>query len=125
MSQLKIYDLKEIEQLTLTEYYYRMWAKEYERLDQIQQMFDLAFSIRNAQLTENVGTENKPEEKYMFNDTSDLLDYEENVKRLDEGLPIEFIERTKDIESAMTLKEKLSLIAQVNKNANERSEVNG
>ncbi|HBG3197882.1 TPA: hypothetical protein ACG3ND_001559 [Staphylococcus aureus] len=125
MSQLKIYDLKEIEQLTLTEYYYRMWAKEYERLDQIQQMFDLAFSIRNAQLTENVGTENKPEEKYMFNDTSDLLDYEENVKRLDEGLPIEFKERTKDIESAMTLKEKLSLIAQVNKNANERSEVNG
>ncbi|HHX0168282.1 hypothetical protein [Staphylococcus aureus] len=125
MSQLKIYDLKEIEQLTLTEYYYCMWAKEYERLDQIQQMFDLAFSIRNAQLTENVGTENKPEEKYMFNDTSDLLDYEENVKRLDEGLPIEFKERTKDIESAMTLKEKLSLIAQVNKNANERSEVNG
>ncbi|HDD3640276.1 TPA: hypothetical protein PAW61_002735, partial [Staphylococcus aureus] len=108
MSQLKIYDLKEIEQLTLTEYYYRMWAKEYERLDQIQQMFDLAFSIRNAQLTENVGTENKPEEKYMFNDASDLLDYEENVKRLDEGLPIEFKERTKDIESAMTLKEKLS-----------------
>ncbi|HHP7503489.1 TPA: hypothetical protein ACSGGT_002224 [Staphylococcus aureus] len=125
MSQLKIYDLKEIEQLTLTEYYYRMWAKEYERLDQIQQMFDLAFSIRNAQLTENVGTENKPEEKYMFSDASDLLDYEENVKRLDEGLPIEFKERTKDIESAMTLKEKLSLIAQVNKNANERSEVNG
>lgn len=125
MSQLKIYDLKEIEQLTLTEYYYRMWAKEYERLDQIQQMFDLAFSIRNAQLTENVGTENKPEEKNMFNDASDLLDYEENVKRLDEGLPIEFKERTKDIESAMTLKEKLSLIAQVNKNANERSEANG
>ncbi len=125
MSQLKIYDLKEIERLTLTEYYYRMWAKEYERLDQIQQMFDLAFSIRNAQLTENVGTENKLEEKYMFNDASDLLDYEENVKRLDEGLPIEFKERTKDIESAMTLKEKLSLIAQVNKNANERSEVNG
>ncbi|HDF0718899.1 TPA: hypothetical protein QFA09_002232 [Staphylococcus aureus] len=117
--------MKEIEQLTLTEYYYRMWAKEYERLDQIQQMFDLAFSIRNAQLTENVGTENKPEEKYMFNDASDLLDYEENVKRLDEGLPIEFKERTKDIESAMTLKEKLSLIAQVNKNANERSEANG
>ncbi|HDZ8686823.1 hypothetical protein G0004_09620 [Staphylococcus aureus] len=125
MSQLKIYDLKEIERLTLTEYYYRMWAKEYERLDQIQQMFDLAFSIRNAQLTENVGTKNEPEEKYMFNDASDLLDYEENVKRLDEGLPIEFKERTKDIESAMTLKEKLSLIAQVNKNANERSEVNG
>ncbi len=125
MSQLKIYDLKEIERLTLTEYYYRMWAKEYERLDQIQQMFDLAFSIRNAQLTENVGTENKPEEKYMFNDASDLLDYEKNVKRLDEGLPIEFKERTKDIENAMSLKEKLSLIAQVNKNANERSEVNG
>ncbi|HHU6762101.1 TPA: hypothetical protein ACUI3C_002700 [Staphylococcus aureus] len=125
MSQLKIYDLKEIERLTLTEYYYRMWAKEYERLDQIQQMFDLAFSIRNAQLTENVGTKNEPEEKYMFSDASDLLDYEKNVKRLDEGLPIEFKERTKDIESAMTLKEKLSLIAQVNKNANERSEVNG
>ncbi|MCH8664224.1 hypothetical protein [Staphylococcus lugdunensis] len=117
MSQLKIYDMKEIEKLTLTEYYYRMWAREYERLDQIQQMFDLAFSIRNAQLTENIGTENKPEERYMFNDSSDLLNYEENIKRLDKGLSIKFEEKSKEVEQGMSLKDKLKLVAQVNKDA--------
>ena len=33
MSKLKIYDLKRIEMMTLTEFNYRMWSLEYEQLD--------------------------------------------------------------------------------------------
>ena len=49
MSKLKIYDLKRIEMMTLTEFNYRMWAYEYEQLDKDMEMYKLAFAIRDAQ----------------------------------------------------------------------------
>ena len=49
MSKLKIYDLKRIEMMTLTEFNYRMWAYEYEQLDKDMDMYKLAFAIRDAQ----------------------------------------------------------------------------
>ena len=50
MSKLKIYDLKRIEMMTLTEFNYRMWAYEYEQLDKDMEMYKLAFAIRDAQV---------------------------------------------------------------------------
>ena len=49
MSKLKIYDLKRIEMMTLTEFNYRMWSLEYEQLDKDMDMYKLAFAIRDAQ----------------------------------------------------------------------------
>ena len=48
MSKLKIYDLDVIEQMTLREFNYRMYALEYEQLDKDMDMYKLAFAIRDA-----------------------------------------------------------------------------
>ena len=48
MSKLKIYDLDVIEQMTLREFNYRMYALEYEQLDRDMDMYKLAFAIRDA-----------------------------------------------------------------------------
>lgn len=66
MSTLGITDLNVIEQMTLTEYNYRMYAKEYEMLTQEFERYKLAFAIRDAAATKNVGTENKPKEEYVL-----------------------------------------------------------
>ncbi len=42
------------------------------------------------QLLKNVGTENKPKEEYVFNNANDVLPYEENIQRLNEGKDIIF-----------------------------------
>ena len=47
MSKLKIYDLDVIEQMTLREFNYRMYALEYEQLDRDMDMYKLAFAIRD------------------------------------------------------------------------------
>ena len=46
--QTKIYDLDVIEQMTLREFNYRMYALEYEQLDKDMDMYKLAFAIRDA-----------------------------------------------------------------------------
>ena len=48
MSKLKIYNLDIIEQMTLREFNYRMYALEYEQLDKDMDMYKLAFAIRDA-----------------------------------------------------------------------------
>ncbi|UTT55209.1 hypothetical protein [Staphylococcus equorum] len=48
MSELGIYDLKEIEVMTLTEFNYRMYAREYEMLKEEYDIYRLAFAIRDA-----------------------------------------------------------------------------
>ncbi|WP_267814073.1 hypothetical protein [Staphylococcus aureus] len=90
MSTLGITDLNVIEQMTLTEYNYRMYAKEYEMLTQEFERYKLAFAIRDAAATKKVGTENKPKEEYVFNNANDVLPYEENIQRLNEGKDIRF-----------------------------------
>ena len=54
MSKLKIYNLKDIEMMTLREFNYRMWALEYEQLDKDMEMYKLAFAIRDAQAEQKV-----------------------------------------------------------------------
>ena len=48
MSELGIYDMKEIEVMTLTEFNYRMYAREYEMLKEEYDIYRLAFAIRDA-----------------------------------------------------------------------------
>ncbi|SUL34339.1 phi 11 orf41 [Staphylococcus aureus] len=55
MSTLGITDLNVIEQMTLTEYNYRMYAKEYEMLTQEFERYKLAFAIRDAAATKMLG----------------------------------------------------------------------
>lgn len=54
MSKLKIYDLAQIEMMTLREFNYRMYALEYEQLDRDMEMYKWAFAIRDAQAEQNV-----------------------------------------------------------------------
>ena len=54
MSKLKIYDLAQIEMMTLREFNYRMYALEYEQLDRDMEMHKWAFAIRDAQAEQNV-----------------------------------------------------------------------
>lgn len=90
MSKLKIYDLKRIEMMTLTEFNYRMWAYEYEQLDKDMEMYKLAFAIRDAQAERKKRGGKKGESEYVFKSANDIMDYEENVKRLNRGEPLKF-----------------------------------
>lgn len=85
MHVLGIKDLERIEQMTLSEYYYLMIAKKYERVDRLRDMYELAFAIRDAKGTENVGTDKHPKEQYRFKSSSDLFNYHENIKRVKNG----------------------------------------
>ncbi|MEB7753284.1 hypothetical protein [Staphylococcus pseudoxylosus] len=89
MSELGIYDINYIEQMTLCEFNYRMYALEYERLKEEYNIYKLAFAIRDAEATKEVGTGKNKKEEYRFNSVNDILDYEKNVKRLNKGKPIE------------------------------------
>lgn len=98
MSELGIYDLSYIEKMTLCEFNYRMYALEYERLKEEYDLYKLAFAIRDAEATKQVGTGKNKKEEYMFNSVNDILDYEKNVKRLNKGEPIELesLDKNKD-----------------------------
>ena len=89
MSKLKIYDLQRIEMMTLREFNYRMYALEYEQLDKDMDMYKLAFAIRDAQ-AEQKNVVAKGETEYRFKSANDIMDYEENVKRLNRGEPLKF-----------------------------------
>lgn len=90
MSKLKIYDLKRIEMMTLTEFNYRMWAYEYEQLDKDMEMYKLAFAIRDAQAERKKRGGKKGEVEYVFKSANDIIDYEENIKRLNKGEAIKY-----------------------------------
>ncbi|MEJ7218745.1 hypothetical protein [Staphylococcus gallinarum] len=89
MSELKIYDLKAIEQMTLTEFNYRMYALEYERLQEDYKIYKQAFAIRDAKSTKEVGSGKNKKQEYIFNSVNDLMDYNKNIKRLNRGEPVE------------------------------------
>ena len=82
MSKLKIYDLDVIEQMTLREFNYRMYALEYEQLDKDMDMYKLAFAIRDA-AAEKETWRQKGETEYRFKSANDIMHYQENIKRLD------------------------------------------
>ena len=90
MSKLKLYDLDVIERMTLREFNYRMYALEYEQLDKDMEMYKLAFAIRDAQAEQKKRGGRKGETEYRFRSANDIMDYEENIKRLNRGEPLKF-----------------------------------
>lgn len=76
--------------MTLTEFNYRMWAYEYEQLDKDMEMYKLAFAIRDAQYERKKRGGKKGEVEYVFKSANDIIDYEENIKRLNKGEGIKY-----------------------------------
>ena len=112
MSKLKIYDLDVIEQMTLREFNYRMYALEYEQLDKDMDMYKLAFAETQLQRKRNVAA--KGETEYRFKSANDIMHYQENIKRLDRGEPMKFASESK-FEENMPPKDLLQQIAELNK----------
>lgn len=113
MTDLNIKRLDVINQMTLTEYNYRMYALHFELLRKEHDMYKLAFAIRDAASTKNVGTEKKPKEVYRFKSVQDILDYEYNYYRLLQGKDIVFSgDQIEDDEQQNAL---LEVIADINK----------
>ncbi len=77
--------LKDVEDMTLTEFHYKRYAQEYKEIDEEYRMHKTAFLIRNAAATKNVGTEKKPKEEYVFKQFDDFFDYEKLLKQVDQG----------------------------------------
>lgn len=114
MSKLKIYNLKDIEMMTLREFNYRMWALEYEQLDKDMEMYKLAFAIRDAQQEQKVKGCKKGEMEYKFSNADEIIDYQANVKRLNKGEPLKFGSESK-FEDNKPNKDLLQMIANFNK----------
>lgn len=89
MSEFGIYDLDKIETMTLTEFNYRMYALEYERLKHEHDIYKLAFAIRDAKATRTEGSGKNRKDYYKYQNVNDILNLEKNIKRLNKGLPIE------------------------------------
>ncbi|WP_079480565.1 hypothetical protein [Halobacillus salinus] len=70
--------------MTLSEFHYKRYAEEYKEIDEEYRLHKLAFLIRNAQVTKNVGTDKKPKEEYVFRDFKDFFDYEKALHSIDE-----------------------------------------
>lgn len=113
MSRLNIKRLEDIERLTLTEFNYRLYALEYEMLEEEYERYKLAFAIRDVQNTENVGTEKKPKEQYVFQTINDVINYSDNIDRLNHGEPIRFENESREVTPED--KELFDVIASVNK----------
>lgn len=118
MSLLNITDLDEIDMMTLREYNYRMYAYEYSMLQKEFERYKLAFAIRDAALTKNVGTDKEPKEVFVFKTPNDILNYEENVERLNQGKSIRFAHEMDDLEPNQQESELLKIIAQINNGGN-------
>lgn len=82
--------IDEVNRMTLSEYFYRMYAREYQLLEELRQRYELAFAIRDVTATKNVGTEKKPKEEYIFKGIQDIIDYQSNIDRLNRGETIVF-----------------------------------
>lgn len=107
-----MYDLNTIKMMTLTEFNYRMWAYEYEQLDKDMEMYKLAFAIRDAQAERKKRGGKKGEVEYVFKSANDIMDYEENIKRLNRGESLKFgSDSKKEVNAPSDL---LKLIAQHN-----------
>lgn len=107
-----MYDLNTIKMMTLTEFNYRMWAYEYEQLDKDMEMYKLAFAIRDAQAEQKKRGGRKGETEYRFRSANDIMDYEENIKRLNRGESLKFgSDSKKEVNAPSDL---LKLIAQHN-----------
>ncbi|MDL4842839.1 hypothetical protein [Aquibacillus rhizosphaerae] len=78
--------LADVEQMTLTEFHYKRYAREYKEIDEEYRMHKLAFLTRNASVTENTGTDKKPKEEYVFKNFKDFFDYEKALESVDQEI---------------------------------------
>lgn len=96
MSELSIYDLKEIEVMTLTEFNYRMYAREYELLKEEYDMYRLAFAIRDAKAEQKRKGGKKGESDFRFGGADDIVHYQQNIERLNKGESVQMGEDGKE-----------------------------
>ena len=89
MSELGIYDIKDIEVMTLTEFNFRMYAREYELLKEEYDMYRLAFAIRDAKAEQKKKGGKKGESEFKYNGADDIINYQENIDRLNRGEPVQ------------------------------------
>ena len=76
--------LRDVEMMTLSEFHYKYYAQEYIEIDNEYDLHKMAFLIRNAKATKNVGTDKNPKEEYLFKEFSDFFDYEKALILIDE-----------------------------------------
>lgn len=112
MHEFDIWDKQRIDHMTLTEFNYMMYALEYKYLKRKHELYELAFAIRDAQSTKNVGTEKKPKEQYNFKGVGDILDLEKNYRRLNKGESMVFEQDDKPERPSVDI---LKQIQQINK----------
>ncbi|WP_241521543.1 hypothetical protein [Staphylococcus delphini] len=89
-----------------------MYALEYKYLKRKHELYELAFAIRDAQSTKNVGTDKKPKEQYNFKGVADILDLEKNYRRLNKGESMIFEQDDKPERPSVDI---LKQIQQINK----------
>ncbi|PCF45645.1 hypothetical protein B5B98_07270 [Staphylococcus delphini] len=112
MHEFDIWDKQRIDHITLTEFNYMMYALEYKYLKRKHELYELAFAIRDAQSTKNVGTDKKPKEQYNFKGVADILDLEKNYRRLNKGESMIFEQDDKPERPSVDI---LKQIQQINK----------
>lgn len=103
MSELGIYDIKEIEVMTLTEFNYRMYAREYEMLKEEYDIYRLAFAIRDAKAEQKKKGGRKDETEYKFGSADDIIHYQQNIERLNKGEPVQMGEESETDDSMPSL----------------------
>ncbi|WP_411842114.1 hypothetical protein [Salinicoccus sp. HZC-1] len=74
---------------TLKEYTMRDYAHMHRELKRTRDAHELAMLIRNAAVTENVGSETEPKEQYIYGTLEDFFNYERINEKVWNGLPIE------------------------------------
>ncbi|RWZ59894.1 hypothetical protein EQV77_00930 [Halobacillus fulvus] len=105
MSHLGMDRLQDIEQMTLSEFLYKRYAQQYKEIDEEYRIHELAFLIRNAAITKNVGTDKKPKEEYVFKEFKDFFDYEQAKKLIEEP----FEEKKEEVATAKLSPAQLAL----------------
>ncbi|WP_270892765.1 hypothetical protein [Staphylococcus saprophyticus] len=114
MSEFGIYDLDAIEMMTLTEFNYRMYALEYQSLREEYERYKLAFAIRDAQAEQKKRGGKKGEAEYIFSNANEIIDYENNIERLNKGESIKFGKESKN-DAKRPSKEIAQMIADINR----------
>ncbi|MDK9849079.1 hypothetical protein [Staphylococcus equorum] len=86
--------MKEIEMMTLTEFNFRMYAREYEQLKEEYDIYRLAFAIRDVKSEQKKKGGKKGESEYKFSGADDIVHYQQNIERLNKGEPVQMGEES-------------------------------
>lgn len=111
MSRLGKASIAEVDDMTLTEYYCLVHARNEQDLYQEYLNHRQAFLSREVNATKNVGTKNKPKEEYIFKQFDDFFDYEDAQKKLRNFET----ETKKQKDSQMSQKEMAERVAEMNR----------